>query len=122
MSYDVLVVAGQSNAIGCGRPVPAQPDPANAGLFQLAQTGPQSGQVVPLTEPLLGPGASGWREVTTAGGDDGPPASPPEWVQPTGAHDAYALGDQVTYDGKVWKSATANNVWAPGVYGWEVVE
>lgn len=43
----------------------------------------------------------------------------PEWIQPTGAHDAYAKGDKVSYDNKHWISAVDNNVWAPGVYGWD---
>lgn len=46
----------------------------------------------------------------------------PEWVQPLGATDAYALGDIVMHNGKKWKSTTANNVWEPGVYGWEEVK
>lgn len=45
--------------------------------------------------------------------EDGQP-----WVQPTGAHDAYPLGTKVTHNGKTWTSATAANVWEPGVYGW----
>jgi len=46
----------------------------------------------------------------------------PEWVQPTGAHNSYALGAQVTHKGQVWESTVAANVWEPGVYGWIVVE
>lgn len=53
------------------------------------------------------PGVAGWREQTT----DGAPA---EWVQPSGATDAYALGAQVTHNGKVWVSKVAANVWKPG--------
>ena len=45
----------------------------------------------------------------------------PEWVQPTGAHDAYALGDKVRHDGKVWVSAIDANTYEPGVYGWDEV-
>ena len=46
----------------------------------------------------------------------------PEWVQPTGAHDAYAKGDKVTHDGKTWESTyDGANVWEPGVYGWDEV-
>ena len=41
-----------------------------------------------------------------------------EWVQPTGAHDAYQMGAQVLYNGEVWESTINANVWAPGVYGW----
>lgn len=43
----------------------------------------------------------------------------PEWVQPTGAHDAYAKGSKVTHNGKKWISSYDANVWEPGVYGWE---
>ena len=45
----------------------------------------------------------------------------PEWVQPTGAQDAYAKGDKVTHNGKKWVSTADNNVWEPGVYGWDEV-
>lgn len=45
----------------------------------------------------------------------------PAWVQPTGAHDAYALGAQVTHNGQVWESTVNANVWMPGVFGWVVV-
>ena len=50
------------------------------------------------------------------------PGEIPVWRQPTGAHDAYALGDKVRYpdeDGNVWVSTIDGNVWEPGVYGWE---
>ena len=42
----------------------------------------------------------------------------PEWVQPAGAHDAYAKDDKVLHNGKKWISIVDNNVWEPGVYGW----
>ena len=45
----------------------------------------------------------------------------PEWVQPTGAHDAYSKGDKVTHSGKRWTSTADANVWEPGVYGWTEV-
>lgn len=45
----------------------------------------------------------------------------PEWVQPTGAQDAYAKGDKVSHDGKHWISEVDGNVWEPGVYGWSEV-
>ena len=46
-----------------------------------------------------------------------------EWRQPTGAHDAYAKGDRVTFGGKVWESTIDGNVWSPSVYpaGWTEV-
>ena len=46
----------------------------------------------------------------------------PEWVQPTGAHDAYAKSAKVKHKGKKWISTVDNNVWEPGVYGWEEIE
>lgn len=46
----------------------------------------------------------------------------PEWSRPIGSHDAYTLGDKVTYDGQHWISVVENNVWQPGIYGWEVTE
>lgn len=56
-----------------------------------------------------------WKEI----GD--PTAEYPEWSQPIGAVDAYALGDKVSHNGKHWVSSYANNTWEPGVYGWEEV-
>ena len=46
----------------------------------------------------------------------------PAWSQPIGAHDAYMKGDKVTYEGEHWISTADNNVWKPGVYGWEKAE
>lgn len=46
----------------------------------------------------------------------------PEWSQPVGAHDAYQSGDKVTCDGKHWQSTLDNNVWRPGVAGWDEVD
>ena len=45
----------------------------------------------------------------------------PEWVQPTGAHDAYNKGDKVAHNGKHWESGYDGNVWEPGVFGWTEV-
>ncbi len=65
-----------------------------------------------------------WEPGTLNGGwfDLAPPPSGAQpWVQPTGAHDAYNVGDQVTHNGDTWSSTVAGNVWEPGVYGWVVV-
>ena len=43
----------------------------------------------------------------------------PEWVQPTGAHDAYNIGDKVTYNGQHYVCTSNANVYAPDVYGWK---
>lgn len=58
------------------------------------------------------PGDSGWRELPD---EDG---TPPEWVQPSGAHDTYRAGEMVTFDGAIWMSDVDNNAWQPGDYGW----
>lgn len=52
------------------------------------------------------------------------PSTYPEWVQPTGVHDAYNTGDIVNYNGTLYKSVIDGNVWAPDAYpqGWEEVE
>ena len=42
----------------------------------------------------------------------------PDWVQPLGAHDAYAFGAKVKHNGKKWTSDIKANVYEPGVYGW----
>jgi len=45
----------------------------------------------------------------------------PEWAQPIGAADAYQTGDKVKHNNKHWVSTANNNVWEPGVYGWNEV-
>lgn len=48
----------------------------------------------------------------------------PPYKQPTGAHDAYHVGDKITYNGKKYICKLDNCVWTPDAYpaGWEVVE
>lgn len=53
---------------------------------------------------------------------DDPAEEWPQWRQPQGAQDAYALGAKVSHNEKHWISDVANNVWEPGVYGWTEVE
>lgn len=45
----------------------------------------------------------------------------PEWVQPTGAQDAYMIGDKVTFESRHYVSLIDNNTWSPVAYpqGWE---
>jgi hypothetical protein len=64
------------------------------------------------------PGISGWRETAMVPPGDEPYI--PDWVQPSGAHDAYPLDALVRHNGSVWKSLYAANVWEPGVFGWEL--
>ena len=48
----------------------------------------------------------------------------PEWTQPTGAHDAYNIGDKVIFEGQVYESLIDGNTWSPTDYpqGWELIE
>lgn len=48
------------------------------------------------------------------------PSVIPEWVQPSSTN-PYMIGDKVRHNDKVWVSIVDNNVWEPGVYGWEEV-
>lgn len=57
-----------------------------------------------------------WRETFLTPPNGAPKY--PAWVQPTGAGDAYKLGDRVQHAGKNWESTYNNNVWEPGVFGW----
>ena len=48
----------------------------------------------------------------------------PEWVQPSGGHDAYNVGDKVIYEGQVYECIIDNNTWSPTDYpqGWKLIE
>lgn len=48
----------------------------------------------------------------------------PDFIQPTGAHDAYNIGDIVKYNGILYKSLINGNTYSPDTYpaGWEVYQ
>jgi len=66
-----------------------------------------------------------WDEIDADGNVVVPPEPPaneyPAWIQPTGAHDAYKIGDKVTFKGKRYTSKINGNVWSPVAYpaGWQ---
>jgi hypothetical protein len=62
-----------------------------------------------LAHNVWEPGISGWREAATDFA---------QWLQPTGAHDAYAKDALVTHNEKIWRSLIDANTWEPGVSGW----
>lgn len=83
---------------------------------------------------------AGWEEYTeststdtdtdTSGGDSSDGGSTEtdtetvaDFVQPTGAHDAYAKGDKVKYNNKIYESLIDANVYSPDAYpaGWKEV-
>lgn len=76
--------------------------------------------------------ADGWEIYTeTSGGGGGgttptepeTPETIPDFVKPTGAHDAYKKGDKVKYNGKIYESLIDANVYSPDEYpaGWKEV-
>ena len=80
-------------------------------LYRCEQSHTSQADWTPDVTPAL------WTEVAK-------PGEIPVWKQPTGAQDAYMTGDKVWYperDTDVWVSTVDNNVWQPGVYGWNKV-
>ncbi|MGB4589494.1 MAG: carbohydrate-binding protein [Clostridiaceae bacterium] len=47
----------------------------------------------------------------------------PDWVQPTGAHDAYDLGEKIVFFGKTYESLISSNTYSPTAYpaGWKLI-
>lgn len=80
-------------------------------LYSVAQAHTSAAEWLPDATPALytpiGLNASGY----------------PVWAQPTGAHDAYNMGDIVDYNGTLYKSLINGNVYSPEAYpqGWEIV-
>lgn len=64
-----------------------------------------------------------WKEISSESGSEEPVEEYPDFIPPTGAHDAYKIGDKVTFDGKHYKSVIDNNTWSPVDYpaGWKEV-
>lgn len=57
---------------------------------------------------------------TVPGEPEEPSDEWPEYKQPTGAHDAYHVGDKITYNGKHYTCIYDGCVWTPDDYpqGW----
>ena len=65
-----------------------------------------------------------WQELTTGEGVEGTvDTGVAEFVHPTGVHDAYQKGTQVTYNGAVYESLIDANVYSPTDYptGWKQI-
>ena len=78
----------------------------NGSLYKCIQAHTSQSDWMPIATPAL------WKTVSID--------EYPEWVQPTGAHDAYNTGDKVRYNGKRYVCTIDGNAYAPDVYGWEV--
>lgn len=75
-----------------------------------------------VTPNVWTPGQSGWHRKPEEDPETGEPGVP-QWVRPSGAHDSYAQGDRVEYEGTIYESVHPTaNTWAPDEYGWEPVE
>lgn len=61
------------------------------------------------------------QQAQEEGGGTEPTDEWPEFVQPTGAHDAYSSGDKITFNGVHYICRMNACVWSPAVYpaGWE---
>ena len=81
-------------------------------LYKCVQAHTSQSDWTPPDTPAL------WTEVAK-------PGEIPVWVQPTGAQDAYRIGDKVHYptkDDPVYICTSDYNVYAPNVFGWELWE
>lgn len=78
----------------------------NGTLYKCIQAHTSQSDWMPSATPAL------WKTVSVD--------EYPEWVQPTGAHDAYNIGDKVTYNGQHYVCTSDANVYAPDVYGWQL--
>ena len=79
-------------------------------LYRCEQAHASQADWTPPDTPAL------WTEVAK-------PGEIPVWKQPTGAQDAYRIGDKVHYPTKadpVYVSTMDYNTYAPDVYGWEL--
>lgn len=79
-------------------------------LFRCVQAHTSQADWTPNATPAL------WMEVA-------PEGVIPVWRQPTGAQDAYSIGDKVHYpdkDGPIYESIIDGNIWSPDEYsaGW----
>ncbi len=81
-------------------------------LYRCVQAHTSQADWTPDVTPAL------WAEVAK-------PGEIPVWKQPSGAQDAYRIGDKVHYptaDDPVYICTSDYNVYAPDVFGWELWE
>ena len=81
----------------------------NGILYKCLQTHTSQSTWTPADAPSL------WAQVLIPD-----PEVIPEWIQPDSTN-PYMKGDKVTHNGKTWICNVDNNVWEPGVYGWDEI-
>lgn len=109
------------------------------GMYQTSEVCTEGGIIYSSTidnnvwQPSAYP--QGWEEIDISGGVISQPEEPeeptpepeepkyPDFIQPTGAHDAYHIGDRVIYNGKLYECILDGNVYSPDDYpqGWKEI-
>lgn len=77
-------------------------------LYRCAQAHTTQADWTPETTPAL------WVKIAAEG-------TIPDFIQPTGAHDAYQIGDKVNFNGNIYESLINANTYSPTAYpaGWK---
>ncbi len=85
-------------------------------LYKVVQPHTTQADWTPDATPAL------WTEIAPPTTDEGETIVP-EWAQPTGGHNAYNIGDKVTFEDKVYESLIDANAYSPTAYpvGWKEV-
>lgn len=81
-------------------------------LYRCVQAHTSQSNWIPDVTPAL------WTEVAK-------PGEIPVWKQPTGAQDAYRIGDKVHYpdiDGPIYECTSDYNIYPPDQFGWKLIE
>lgn len=109
------------------------------GMYQIDDVCTEGGKLYRSTmennvwEPSAYP--QGWKTIDISGGVISQPEEPeepapepeepkyPDFIQPTGAHDAYHIGDRVIYNGKLYECILDGNAYSPDDYpqGWKEI-
>ena len=109
------------------------------GMYQIDDVCTEGGKLYRSTmennvwEPSAYP--QGWKTIDISGGVISQPEEPeepapepeepkyPDFIQPTGAHDAYHIGDRVIYNEKLYECILDGNVYSPDDYpqGWKEI-
>lgn len=116
------VSLSDEDAIGCVELFPAWAADADyttderirygGKLYRCVQAHKSQADWTPPSTPAL------WTEVAA-------PGEIPVWRQPTGAQDAYRIGDKVHYpdiNGPIYECTSDYNIYPPDQFGWKLVE
>ena len=113
-----------ANAVNSYEDIQKRIDDLTKGLESLTRTVEANAQgTSALKDAIIQLG--GVIETPSEGGDEEeqPIDEYPEYVQPTGAHDAYYIGDKITFEGDKYECLLDGCVWNPVEYpnGWKKI-